>query len=167
LNTADSIRQARGVDKFDEIIFICIGSNQVMGDSLGPLVGSSLVKRGLGAFVYGTMEDPFHALNMFEILDRISLNRPRILTVAVDACLGYVENVGKIQVYNRGLKPGLGVGKDLPPIGDMSIAGIINFHGISADNNELIAQNTNEQLVRSMSRVISKGIVYMLRCLNK
>ena len=46
-------------------VFVCIGSDRVTGDSLGPLVGSKLHYCDEFIFpVYGTLDFPIHALNL-------------------------------------------------------------------------------------------------------
>ena len=46
----------------DNIAYACMGTDRVIGDSLGPIVGSMLASNGLN--VYGTIEDPMHALTI-------------------------------------------------------------------------------------------------------
>ena len=56
---------------FRELVFLCIGSDRITGDSLGPLIGYQLSPYCSRVFhVYGTLDDPVHALNL---PDRISL----------------------------------------------------------------------------------------------
>ena len=48
-----------------EIVFLCIGSDRVTGDCLGPYVGYRLSQHQLpGIFVYGTLNQPVHAVNL-------------------------------------------------------------------------------------------------------
>ena len=55
--------------------FLCIGSDRITGDSLGPLIGHRLTAyRGLGFYVYGTLDDPVHALNLS---DRLQNDPPK------------------------------------------------------------------------------------------
>ena len=55
---------------FRELVFLCIGSDRITGDSLGPLIGYQLSPYCSRIFhVYGTLDDPVHALNL---PDRIS-----------------------------------------------------------------------------------------------
>ena len=39
-------------------IIVCVGSDLVLGDSLGPLVGTFLKQRNAGAYIYGTLNQP-------------------------------------------------------------------------------------------------------------
>ena len=50
---------------FNELVILCIGSDRITGDSLGPLVGHSLSKTPLkSTHIYGTLTQPVHALNL-------------------------------------------------------------------------------------------------------
>ena len=49
------------------IVFVCIGTDRSTGDSLGPLIGTLLVEKNIHPFhVYGSLENPIHALNLAE-----------------------------------------------------------------------------------------------------
>ena len=50
----------------ENTIFVCVGTDRIIGDSLGPIVGSLLQDR-IPNKVYGTVEYPVHALNVNEI----------------------------------------------------------------------------------------------------
>ena len=59
--------------------------------------------------------------------------------IAVDACLGHLQNIGKVFIQDKPLKPGSAVNKDLPLVGDLSITGIVN---ISGSLEFMVLQNT-------------------------
>ena len=50
---------------------------------------------------------------------------PESLVAVIDAAVGRKEDLGLIKVQNCGIKPGLGVNKNLPSVGDFSIIGIL------------------------------------------
>lgn len=137
------------------IIIICVGTDRSTGDSLGPLVGTQLNKFHLnGIHLYGTLDQPVHAMNLKDTLNSIhdQFNNPFI--IAIDACLGQLTSVGCIQVGNGPVKPGAGVNKDLPPVGNMHITGIVNVGGFME---YFVLQNTRLSIVMSMSEVIAKS----------
>ena len=61
-------------------VILCIGSDRLTGDCLGPITGSRL-QRILGerVSVLGTLEDPVHALNLKETID--SLTKPSLIPI--------------------------------------------------------------------------------------
>lgn len=139
-----------------DIVLVCIGTDRSTGDSLGPLVGSELTRRGIpGAQVYGTLDLPVHAANLESTLDDIHARFSRPFIVALDACLGQVERVGFINVRPGELRPGTAVKKELPPLGELHISGVVNIGGFLE---HLVLQNTRLSLVFRMAETISAGI---------
>jgi putative sporulation protein YyaC len=105
--------------------------------------------------VYGTIDEPVHAANLDEALARIGRAHPKAVVIAVDACLGAPENVGSITVSEGPLKPGAGVNKSLPAVGQIAVTGVVNVAGFME---YFVLQNTRLSLVMSMARVIARAI---------
>jgi putative sporulation protein YyaC len=147
------------VDKYyNRIAFICIGTDRSTGDCFGPLVGYNLTKCTLCDFdIYGTIHEPVHAKNLLETINRIDLENT--LVVAIDSSLGAFNHVGYISMGYGGIKPGLGVGKDLPMVGDIYISGIVNISGFMPT---LLLQTTRLGLVYKMSDITSQAIKSVL-----
>ena len=147
---------------FNNIIFLCIGSDRVTGDSLGPLVGYKLSKLPLkkDIFIYGTLENPVHAKNLKKTINEIYLNHKNPLLVVIDASLGSKEYINYISIGEGGIKPGAGVNKNLPYIGDIYIKGIVNKTGLLEIS---VLQNTRLYMVMNMADIISSGIWH---CVN-
>lgn len=146
---------------FRELVFICIGSDRITGDSLGPLVGHSLSRQGLTfAYVYGTLSQPVHALNLRETIDEIKLRHPDSLLIAIDASLGARKHTGYLTISKGSLEPGLGVRKKLPPVGDISITGIVNAAG---NFDHFTLQTTKLSTVVRMADAIVFGILIAYR----
>lgn len=138
------------------IVFICIGTDRSTGDSLGPLIGSLLEEKRLQSFfVYGTLDEPIHAVNLEERLKEIHMKHANPYIIGVDACLGRTKNVGVIQVGNGPVKPGAGVNKELPAVGDIHITGIVNVSGFMEF---FVLQNTRLNLVMKMAKTIADSI---------
>jgi putative sporulation protein YyaC len=114
---------------YDKIIYLCIGTDRSTGDSFGPLVGTMLKDRIVNnnVKVIGTIHNPVHALNLCNTIEQIEIENT--LIIAIDACLGKTENIGKIIICDKSILPGSALGKDLPSVGDISIEGIVNASG--------------------------------------
>lgn len=148
------ICQAIGYGK-KHIVFVCIGTDRSTGDSLGPLVGDriSIIKSD-NVSIFGTLEEPVHAQNLDQVHQAISeIDDPFV--VAIDACLGLKESVGHISIGKGGLKPGLGVGKDLTVIGDIYITAVVNVGGFMEF---AVLQGTRLSVIMKMAKVITYGI---------
>lgn len=110
----------------DGLVLFCIGTDRITGDSLGPLVGYKIKKCGLtNVYVYGTLEEPVHALNVDRIFSEVQKRHPSLPIIAIDASLGHSSHLGCVTVSRGSLKPGIGVKKKLKQVGDISITGIV------------------------------------------
>lgn len=119
-------REIRSQHPAENITFLCIGTDCSSGDALGPLVGSKLAEYGF-PHVTGTLEHPCDSMNFDNRLRQIP---EKHIVVAVDACLGTPPSVGRYILGARPLTPAQSVGGNLPPVGDYSIAGIVNVRGL-------------------------------------
>ncbi len=109
------------------VFLLCIGSDRVLGDTLGPIIGYKLEKMLSYPFqVFGTLSRPVHAINLRPTLLQLSTLYHSPLTIAIDASIGRKESVGCITLSNRAIRPGTGVAKTLPQIGQVSITGIVS-----------------------------------------
>ena len=139
------------------VLFFCIGTDRSTGDALGPLIGTRLVALGLEAsHVWGTLDSPVHAANLHAAIDEAYSSFQNPYVIAADACLGRLENVGMVTVSRGPLRPGTGVSKTLPPIGDIHVTGIVNVGGYME---YLVLQNTRLSVVIRMAEVISKALL--------
>lgn len=147
------------------LVFLCIGSDRATGDSLGPIIGYKLKQRKLGTFfVYGTLENPVHAKNLHEIITNIYATFQNPYIVAIDASLGKASHIGYFTLAKEALKPGAGVGKELPDIGNLCITGIVNLSGFLEHS---LLQTTRLHTVMSLADHICSGIFYCLAKLEQ
>lgn len=146
-------------DAYEDIIILCVGTDRSTGDSLGPLTGYKLThlpRLYPNVYVLGTLDDPVHAKNLVEKINHIYSIYNNPFVIAIDACLGRLERVGYITVAKGALKPGAGVNKDLPHIGDIHITGVVNLGGFME---YIILQNTRLSTIMRMADIISAGFI--------
>lgn len=131
------------------------------GDCLGPYIGHQLLEHlntdTHGVYVYGTLKSPVHALNLSRISRQIKNSASRKgLVIAVDASLGQKKHLGYVTIADGALYPGAAVQKELPPVGDIHITGIVNIAGVLE---QLTLQTTRLSTVISLADTITQGIV--------
>ena len=144
--------------KNKDLTILCIGTDRSTGDSLGPLVGhklSPLIKNYKDINVLGTLEHPVHAQNLESTIVSINKESKNPFVLAIDSSLGKQDRVGYLSIKNSPLRPGAGVNKILPSVGDMSITGIVNIGGMME---YMVLQNTRLSLVMNMADIISKSL---------
>lgn len=137
-------------------VILCIGSDRLTGDSLGPLVGHHLTRlHGIEAFVYGTLECPVTARNLTETVAFIKANHARNKIIVVDASLGQQDDIGVIRVQRGGIYPGAGIDKVLPRVGDIGITAVVNT--LDGDRRLLLA-GTRLSLVYRLSHQLADAL---------
>ncbi len=101
-----------------KIDVICIGTTKVVGDSVGPRVGSLLKAAGLPdrIKIIGCTDEPVYRGNLASML--MSL-RNDVLLVCVDAALS--NNFPVINIRTGPMQPGVAVSDELPMLGDVSV----------------------------------------------
>mgnify|MGYP000678818091 CR=1 FL=1 len=140
-------------------VILCIGTDRATGDCLGPLVGDYLKKAIPDLAVYGTLEHPVHALNLEQTIQEIYTIYEQPFIIAIDASLGKEDHIGMMTLGSGPLKPGLGVKKKLPEVGDLHITGIVNS---SHDMESSTLQTTRLSIIFQ----IADAIVLALRTFN-
>ena len=106
-------------------VILCIGSDRVTGDCIGPLVGHLLASRNLGCEIVGTLDSPVTALNIADSVLKVKRLYAGRKVIAVDSCVGEADELGSIRVRKGSLRPGLACGKSLPKVGDVSVTATV------------------------------------------
>lgn len=142
-------------------IVVCVGSDLVIGDSLGPLTGSMLTfkTQGLGAYIYGTLQNPITAKEVKYLKDFLRKTHPGRSIIAVDAAVGRVEDIGIVKITSTPLSPGAGANKQLGSFGDATVLGVVAEKSMG---NYALFNNTRLRLVHTMADKISEGIATLL-----
>jgi len=83
--------------KHRPLVILCIGTDRSTGDSLGPLTGTKLSRLKIpGVTIIGTLENPVHAENLADEINKILISFTNPYILALDACLGNMDSIGYI-----------------------------------------------------------------------
>ncbi|WP_182006328.1 spore protease YyaC [Priestia aryabhattai] len=137
-----------------EVVFFCVGTDRSTGDSFAPYVGTMLEEKGYKN-VIGTIDDPAHAVNLEEKMKQIPEG---VTVIAIDASLGKQNSLGTLKLMSGALYAGAGVGKDLPPVGDYQIQGMVNVDSGNKGMNQLVLQCTRFKVVMSLAKQLVAAI---------
>ncbi|ABO66259.1 spore protease YyaC [Geobacillus thermodenitrificans] len=138
---------------------VCIGSNRINGDSLGPFVGTLLENAYPDHLtVIGTLQQPVDATNIRQVHQQLQ-NKDDSYILAIDSIVGPRPFVHTIAILPGALAPGTALGKSLPRIGDISIMGVMMED--TADVSAL--PYTNLHIVYQMAKVIAIGLSLTIR----
>lgn len=126
------------------ILFVCIGNGKIIGDSLGPLIGTvleknkRLIQNNVNIDVIGTFENPILYYNVEEFIKNIN-SQDYSEIVIIDSALGSKENIGKVMITPAEILIGVGVNRGRMVKGDIILKGVvgINYNNISRNLIEL------------------------------
>lgn len=146
----------------NNLIFLCIGTKSVVGDSFGPTVGTYL-KNNLGmhdnVIVVGDLEKNIIYDNIEQNILMINENYKDNLVIAIDSALSSKNDVGKVFIQNRGLKYGESLSKKNRVIGNVSIKAVVGTDAQNSLKNFSALRNASVNSVTKMCNLVSKGIV--------
>lgn len=151
-------------NEYTDMVFLCIGTDRITGDSYGPLVGYQLINlfKEFGlcdtVSVVGTLESPVSYCNVEETVNRIYRMYTNPGIVAIDSAVSRAEDIGKIFVSKGGMCFGKGLNKKGILVGDISIKGVVAKNTCIPRNNLEYLQNTPLNIVMNLAEVTSRGI---------
>ena len=147
--------------EISKLIFLCIGTDRITGDSFGPLVGyklKHLFKNEENIEVIGNLENIVCVHNINKIIRDIKNTYETPFLIAIDSALSNKTEIGKIIVSKTGMNVGSGLNKKNIYVGDMSIKGIVSKNLRNPKYNFKLLQNIPLHLVMNMADSVAQGI---------
>lgn len=145
----------------EEVVFVGVGTMKCVLDSLGPRICSKLKNK---VSVFGTIESPLHAVNIEEKVPILMEENKNKLKIAIDSCICDEDKIGMIFIENKPVKPGAGMKKELPEVGDYSIK-----IGVASTVNALSPPFKGDTAVTQTKRMQEWATIvanYILDCLE-
>ena len=155
--------------EISKLIFLCIGTDRVIGDSFGPLVGYKLkylFKGEENIKVIGNLNNIICIHNISKIIEDINNTYPESFLIAIDAALSNKNNIGTIVVSNSSINVGSGVNKNNIYVGDMSIKGIVSKKSNNPKYNFRLLQNTPLRSYNEYGWFSIKRYMWSNKCIN-
>jgi len=118
--------------KHEKPVFLCVGSDKVLGDSVGALTGEILkTKHKINAYIYGDLDYNINANNIEKTILHIKKIHPYSPIVLIDGILGDMDEVGQIKFYPNGAFASGEFHKGVF-VGDYSILAVVDVKGIDS-----------------------------------
>ena len=136
------------------LVFLCIGTTKIIGDSIGPKVGDKLKEQGVNAFVYGNTQRQVTAINVDDYTKMIKTRHKEDIVIVIDSALGKIKDIGDIKVTQNGIKPGGAFDKNKERIGDIGILAVVG----DADGNRM--QELKDRDESFISRLVDKVVEF-------
>lgn len=144
------------------IVFLCIGTTTLVGDSFGPIVGTLLKKsfnRKNNIKIIGDTNDSMTYQKIEDNIKDIKEKYSNSLIIVLDSALSSKGDIGKIFIQNRGLKYGESLKKQNDFIGNISIKAVVGENTNNNIKNFKTLKEVSVEQIQSMSNIVSKGIV--------
>ena len=107
-----------------DVLFLCIGSEKISGDAVGPIVGSLLRdKYKLPYPVIGTEEHPVNGINFKEYQKVIKDRFPFHRIIAIDSAVG--DELWTLKIKEGGVRAGGALKPDGEKFGDIGILAVV------------------------------------------
>lgn len=156
--------------EYTEFVFLCIGTDRMTGDSFGPLVGTKLQElleknNIFNIDIYGTLNENICYTNVKEKINNIKKIHKNACIIVIDAALSNEENIGKIFVQKGKMPLGKGLYKAKMEVGDISIKAVVGKSYKLSKYNFSSLQNISLNRVIDLSKIVSEGIVQVIKYL--
>ena len=153
------------INAFSDIIILCVGSNKVVGDCIGPIVGqklNKLLQNNESIHVYGDMEKTLNLKNAEPIIKKALYEYANPFIITVDSALGRQEMVKKIVVSSGEIKIGNSLGRSINYDSHINIKGVVGEYKNTIDENMETLKLVKPELVMRLSEIVVHGITTML-----
>jgi len=152
--------------KYDNILFLCLGTDTMIGDSIGPLVGSLLQDlKNENIHVIGNLESPITGNNYNKTVRMIKRKYKKSLIILIDAAVQKHEIGEKKKEKAQGA---ISIKKNLVKFNDgrMEINADVNILGFVGScigrfddtKNELWLSRMSLDMIMKISNVIAESI---------
>lgn len=147
--------------EISKLVFLCIGTDRVIGDSFGPLVGYKLkylFRNEENIKVIGSLDNVICAYNILNIINNIKNTYKDSFVVAIDAALSNRNSIGKIIVSKSRMNVGGSFNRKSIYVGDVSIKGVVSKKLNNPKFNFKLLQNTPLNTIMNMADCVAQGI---------
>ena len=154
--------------RYSDLIFICIGTKKIVGDTLGPIVGE-ILKRNVKdrrIKIIGDLTNNITAKNVFQNFKNIETKYINPYIISIDSALSNTIEPGNVFIIKKGLIPGSALNKRSIAIGNISIKGIVGKDEKNLIKNYYNLKNVDYKLILKFSKNISKIILQSIKFLD-
>ena len=147
--------------EISKLIFLCIGTDKIIGDSFGPLVGYKLKNLFYGEEnieVIGDLGNIVSLSNVETIIEKVYHTYEIPFLIAIDAAVSNKIEIGQIVVSNSKMDVAGSFIKRKILVGDVSIKGVVSKDLKNMECNFRNLQNVPLNLIMNMADCVAQGI---------
>lgn len=152
---------------YSNIVFLCVGTNKIIGDAIGPIIGDNLKKlENKFMRVYGTTNNTLNFSNAQSIIKKVYIEHKKPFLITIDAALSNKEKKGKIFIGNGLIKIGNALEKNISFYSDITIKCVVGNYFYNKKQNIDELENADISSLLMMSKIVSNGIMNVLKKFN-
>ncbi|MDO5557183.1 MAG: spore protease YyaC [Clostridia bacterium] len=157
----DEMEKCNRHSRYSDIVILCVGTDRIIGDSYGPIVGALLKEKlkNKAYTVYGSLDMPVTYSNLETTIKSIRDRFINPCIIIVDAALSRIDYVGGIFVKGGKTKLAEGVNKNIRETGNISIRGIVGENKKEHSKNLEALKNGSLSMVIELSQITANGII--------
>ena len=154
--------------EFTEIIFLCVGTNKIIGDMIGPMVGEDLKNRiykntKKEIVVFGNMQSTLNLKNAEKIISNIKKSYINPFIITIDTALGNEKNLKKIYITQGEIEIGKAVSRGIKYESHINIKGVVGRYSSVTEKNINTLKNVKPEAIFYLSSIISNGITEVIK----
>lgn len=153
-------------NQFSEIVFLCIGTNKIIGDMIGPMVGERLKKQAKQlkkyfrkeTIIYGNMEHTLNLKNAGQVIPFLKYQYDKPFIITIDTALGNESTIEKILISSGEIEIGKALKKGIKYKSHVNIKGVVGKYHHKIEENINTLKNIKPDVIETMSKTICMGI---------
>ena len=157
------------MEYFSHIVILCVGSNKIAGDSIGPIVGKKLgrlLNQKDNIVILGNLKTTLNFKNAKKVWQNIITTYQNPFIITVDSALGKKEFVNSIITNAGDIQIGSALGRSACYPSHINIKGIVGEYKEDVQENINTLKNVNKKIVNRLSNEITYELYKMLEKIN-
>lgn len=154
--------------EFSEIILLCIGTNQLIGDCIGPMVGELLNQetKKENIIIYGNMIETINFKNARKTIEYILKKYKKPFIITVDSALGTEKMIKRIVVSRGMIKIGKSLGRSISYYSHINIKGVVGENKNTVFENIQTLKTVKPEIIVELSNQMVTGIKKMIETIR-
>ena len=157
------------MEYFSHIIILCVGTNKLVGDCVGPIVGNKLarlLKQSNNIIIYGNMKSTLNSKNARLIINKIFKDYSNPFIITIDAALGQKELINKVIINTGNIQIGNSIGHNISYFSHINIKAVVGEYKQTIEENIYTLKNVNRNKINKVSNQITYEVYKMLERIN-
>ncbi len=157
------------MEKYSDIVILCVGTSRLIGDSVGPVVGQKLTRlleEKENVKIYGTTKRNLNLKNAKQILEEINSIYQNPFIITIDAALGPKELVEMVFVGTGKVQIGKALGQSMEYFSHLIMKGIVGENKENLKENKEILKKVKQNQVQRLSNQIAYEVCQMVETIN-